>query len=200
MKTLFAFLSVMLAIFFVGCPPCTTYNGYGRYTLRLNCDKVNIGGQDFMVSKQGTDLIVANHSFSRGIYRKTRPWLYLHHSTSDKVDITFEEGSKAIYPLYTGSTASIFEVYIHPWNIQQSTCAAFANNFWLVFHRWTEDGVLVDLQQQLSTVESWSLVQSDILLPANGNEVTVAQINTKMSCNSFNYPSKTATVKFTSIP
>jgi hypothetical protein len=199
MKTVFVLLAIMITLLLRDCPPGQTYNGYGRYVLRINVDKVNIDGNLYDVTMRAGDVVVDAHTLSRGIYRKTRPWLYLHQETDTRVDITSEEGLKEEYPLYTGSGGSIFEVLSKPWDIKQSTCAAFANNCWLVFHRWVENGVLVDLQQQTGSVKDWRLLRGDILLPDNGSEVSISEINTKVGCVAFNFQQKTARVKFTSL-
>lgn len=185
-----------LLLSLTGC--CQTYNGYGRYLLRVDCDKVEINNQTYMITKSGNDLVIEGHTFSRGIYRKTRPWLYIHRMDNEKVDITFEKGSKSIYPLYTGVSASIFDVYAHPWDMTRSTNAAFSDNYWLISHRWSSDGILFDLQERTGDVTSWRLAQPDILVPSDGTEVLIGEINTKVKIvpSTFNFAQKKAKVEF----
>ena len=197
MKKLCLIALVGLLVSLTGC--CPTFSGYGRYTMRVDCEKVVIGGETYKLTRVGNDLVIAGHTLGRGIYRKTRPWLYVHSMDGDKVNITFEEGSKAEYPLYTGSSASIFDVYAHPWEMTRSTNAAFPDHYWLVSHRWSDTGIFFDLQQRIGDVREWGLVQGDIFVPGDGGEVTIAEINTKVRIilNSFNAAERTAMVEFT---
>ena len=195
MKAILAILALTLLVFLVGC--CDTYEGYGRYTLKVDCDQVRIDGTDYKITTRDGELVIAGHTFDRGIYRKTRPWLYLHHVDGDMVDITFEQGSKDIYPLYTGSSASIFDVYAHPWEMTRSTNAAFADNKWLVSHRWSADGIYFDLQQMLGDVTNWQLLQGDLFVPGDGSEFPITDISTMVKITDFDPAAKTAMVEFT---
>ena len=185
-----------LLLSLTGC--CQTYSGYGRYLLRVDCDEVEINNETYMITRSGDDLVLEGHTFSRGIYRKTRPWLYVHRKGNDKVDITFEEGSKSVYPLYTGVSASIFDVYAHPWDMTRSTNAAFSDNYWLISHRWSINGIFFDLQQRTGDVTSWRLAQADIFVPGDGTEVPIGEINTKVKIipSTFNFAQKKAQVEF----
>ncbi len=176
--------------------PCPTFNGYGRYTMQVDCEKVTIGTETYSITQHNDELVVDGHTISRGIYRRTRPWLYVHHMDSNSVDITFEEGSKDVYPLYTGISASIFDVYAHPWEMTCSTNAAFADNYWLVSHRWSDTGVFFDLHQRTGSTRDWRLVQEDIYVADDATEVTVAEINTKVKITSFDATQQKAQVTF----
>ena len=195
MKKVYLIALVGLLVSLMGC--CPTFSGYGRYTMQVDCEKVIIGGETYEITRVGNDLAVAGHTFGRGIYRKSRPWLYVHHMDGNRVDITFEEGSKAEYPLYTGVSASIFDVYGHPWEMTRSTNAAFPDNYWLVSHRWSDTGIFFDLQQRIGDVMEWRLVRGDIFVPRDGTEVEIAEIPTKVRIISFNAAERTAMVEFT---
>ena len=87
---------------------CRTYEGYGRYDLGYNRDKVIIYGLGtFTATKQGNEIVIDKHTAPRGVYRKTKPWLYVHQVRHSSVDVTFDRGSKELYPVYTGLTAAI---------------------------------------------------------------------------------------------
>ena len=195
MKKAGLILGLGLLVLLAGC--CQTFNGYGRYILRVDCDKVKIGDATYKITRQGTDLMVADHSFQRGIYRKTRPWLYVHQIQQDKVDITFEEGLKDMYPLYTGASASTSGGFTQPCKLESSTNISFPDDYWLVSHRWSDQGVLFDLQRRIADVTQWQLVRGDILVPGNGTEVQIAEINAKVKITSFNAQDKTAMAHFT---
>ena len=165
-----AHLIVLLSIIVLLAGCCATFNGYGRYTLRVDCDKVKIDEETYEITRQGADLVVGGHTLKRGIYRKTRPWLYIHHMYDNKVDLTFDEGSKAGYPLYTGASASIFDVYAKPWEMTSSTNAEFSDNFWLISHRWSDQGIFFDLQRRIGDETQWQLVREDIFVPGDGSE------------------------------
>lgn len=196
MNKLYFLIMAGLLLSLTGC--CQTYSGYGRYLMRVDCDEVEIDGQTYMITKSGGDLVIDSHTFARGIYRKTRPWLYIHRKDEEEVDITFEQGLKDIYPLYTGVSASIFDVYAHPWEMTRSTNAAFPDNYWLISHRWSSAGILFDLQQRTGGVTDWRLVRADILVPSNGAEVLIGEINTKVKIvpSTFNLAQKKANVQF----
>lgn len=189
-------LALLPAMFLGSC--CTTHEGYGRYTLSP-CDAVEVEGESYELTKSGSALVIDGHTVGRGIYRKTRPWLYVHAVGSDTVDVTFDSGSKSIYPLYTGSSASIFDVYAHPWEIARSTCAAFGGEHWLVAHRWSDTGVYFDLQRKVGNDTQWQLLQADIFVPASGAQVDVTQIQTGVKVVSFDGTAKTATVQFVAL-
>jgi hypothetical protein len=190
------FLSILFfAVFFYAC--CDTHHGYGRYTLKVGCDEVIINGTAHKIITHNGELVIDGHTFSRGIYRKTRPWLYIHNIQNDMVDITFDEGGKEEYPLYTGSSGSIFSVYEHPWEMTRSTCALFENDYWLISHRWTEAGIYFDLQKKLGDNLSWQLVRENILVPTDGSEVNIDEINTKVRIiDGFNLTLLKANVQF----
>ncbi len=196
MRTILSICILVVTLLLTGC--CSTYEGYGRYMLKVDSDQVKIDGINYKITRRGSDLVVADHTFGRGIYRKTKPWLYLHHVNGDKVDITFEEGGKAEYPLYTGVSASIFDVYAKPWKIIRSTNASFAEDFWLVSHRWSDTGVYFDLQKNLGDVTSWQLEVENIFVPGDGTEVLVAEIETRIKIISFDAVAQEATVQFSS--
>lgn len=197
--------AIALVTLAVACCP-TTYSGFGRYELRVGCDEVEIDGETYQVTRQGNDLVVDGHSFPRGIYRKTRPWLYLHGveqgSDFERVDITFEAGGKELYPLYTGSTGSIFDVYAHPWEMKRSTCALFDDyTTWLVSHRWAPDGIYFDLQERLDgDNQRWRLLRPDIFAAADGTPVDVPEISTRVEIVSFDAAARSAMVRFTELP
>ena len=197
MRTILRICILTITVLLTGC--CSTYIGYGRYTLKMDCDQVQIDGINYKITMRSGDLVVADHTFDRGIYRKTRPWLYLHHVDGDEVDITFEEGSKAVYPLYTGVSASIFDVYARSWEMTRSTNAAFTGGFWLVSHRWSNTGIFFDLQKNLGDVTAWQLVKGDIFVPGDGTEVTVSEINTSIRITSFDAVAQEAMVQFTAL-
>lgn len=164
-----------------------------------DCEKVTIDGHDYTLSLHGDDLVIDGHTLTPGIYRKTRPWLYVHKIDPDahKVDVTFDCGSKPMYPLYTGNSASIFDVYAKPYDIEVSTCAAFEGNMWLVAHFIEDDGVYFDLQHDLDPVshETWQLVTPNIFV-ANNTSVDVAEISTTIHITNYDAGAKTATVTF----
>lgn len=203
MKIIHSFLVFIILIWLSSC--CTTYTGYGRYTLSPNCGKVVINTDTFELTKRliQNDYVIDGHTVGRGIYRKTRPWLYVHDidTANDKIDVTFDSDSKPSYPLYTGSGASIFQVYSKPWDISRSTCAAFADDYWLVAHKWTSNGVYFDLQQRQNNDDThWNLVQADIFVNSNGTVTSVSQIDTDIVLTAFDATAKTATVEFTENP
>lgn len=176
---------------------CQSYRGYGRYTITVDCDDVEIEGKTYKITRHGDELVVAGHTVPRGIYRKTRPWLYLHHVNRNRVDITFEKGSKPSYPLYTGASASIFSPYVHSWPVIHSTNIEFSDNYWLVSHRWSDTGIFFDLHQQMEDVTRWRLAQGDIFIPGDGTEISIKEINTKVKVLSFDPREKRAVVQFT---
>lgn len=190
-----------IPLFFALSSCCDDHEGYGRYTLGVGCGSVTIDGTVYELTKRGSDYVIDGHSISRGIYRKTRPWLYTHqvNTTSDKVTLTFDTGDKPMYPLYTGSTGSIFAPFDRAWDIGQSTCVAFSDNYWLVFHRFTEDGVLVDLQLNMEpeTNERWRLVSPDVLISTDGSSTHIDEINASVSIADFDLGAKTCRATFT---
>ncbi len=136
-------------------------------------------------------------NISRGIYRKTRPWLHLHGVDGDTADITFDSGRKSQYPLYTGLSDAIFEVYAHPWEMKRSTAAAFDDDFWLVSHRWSDDGMFFDLQRQLDDDDTRRVLErGDVFVPGDGSEAIVREIATSVRVLSFDAAARKAMVKF----
>ena len=178
MKKLLFISALFLVVLFNSC--CDTYQGYGRYTLRVDCDEVILNGVTYKITTRDNDFVIDNHTIARGIYRKTEPWLYIHEIENNKVDLTFDEGKKGEYPLYTGSSGSIFDVYAHPWEMTRSTCANFADDYWLISHRWTNEGIYFDLQRKLGDNRSWQLVEENIFVPRDGSEISIQTINTKV--------------------
>lgn len=187
---------LLLTLFFLTSSCCSTFSGYGRYELKPGCDSVEIAGQSHQVIRSGTSLLVDNRTLTRGVNRDSTPWLYFHHDDGNKVDITFDIGTKDIYPLHTGISASIFAVYDHPWEMTRSTNAAFENNYWLVSHRWSDDEILFDLQQRVGDVTQWQLVTANIFVPDDGTEVVVPEINTGIKILSFDSSLNKATLQF----
>lgn len=194
MKKIIFTCTLFCALFLYSC--CDTYEGYGRYTLKVDCDEVIINGTTYKLTNLNSDFVIDGHTISRGIYRKTKPWLYIHDIQNDRVDITFEEGGKKEYPLYTGSSASIFSVYEHPWEMTKSTCASFNDNYWLISHRWTNTGIYFDLQRKLNDNSMWQLVQANIFVPSNGSEVNIDEITTKVKIVEFDSDQMKAKVQF----
>jgi hypothetical protein len=186
-----------------GCPPrnCHQYEGYGRYTLKVNCESVKIDGVRYKLTfaTAQNDFVIAGHTIARGIMRKTRPWLYIHsiNVLGRSVDVTFDNGSKPEYPLYTGSSGSIFDVYSKPWDIKKSTCISFPEKNWLVSHRWGNNGIYFDLQSNIGSDQEWKLIEE--IFVGVGNEVTVESIHTKISIINYNASEETATVKFSAL-
>lgn len=178
-----------------GC--CGSFDGFGRYTLGIDCDTVQIDGDSYQITRSGEHLLLGTRVLQRGINRDAAPWLYLHEANADQVDITFDKGSKEIYPLYTGATASIFDVFAHPWPVARSTNAAFADGFWLVFHRWVGEGLLVDLHRRTGDVTEWTLVQADILVANDGSVTAIPEIGAGVEVTAFDAGQQTATVRFT---
>jgi hypothetical protein len=198
MKNLSLGLIPGLLLLVSGC--CTTHHGYGRYDLEVGCDRVEIDGVEHQVDGSGSNPMLGSRTLQRGINRDDLPWLYLHRSQGNRVDITFDKGSKDIYPLYTGLSASIFSVYDHPWEMTRSTNAAFDNNYWLVSHRWAADAIYFDLQQRTGDVTQWQLVRADIRVPDDGTRLSVPEINTAIKILSFEPVQKKAMVEFTRQP
>jgi hypothetical protein len=155
------------------------------------------GGHEIHPHQTGQSIRNRGHTISRGIYRKTRPWLYTHKIDATEIDITFDTGSKDVYPLYVGSSASIFDVHAHPWEMTRSTNAAFINNHWLVSHRWNSAGVFFDLQRMNSDVADWTLVKPEIFVPGDGTEIPVNEISTNVKSVSFDAANRKAKVVFT---
>jgi hypothetical protein len=189
-------LFIILLVPLTGCQNCLTHNGYGRYALKAGCGKVVIDGATYEITQNGSELVIEGHTISRGIYRKTRPWLYVHQIEGGVVDLTFDEGSKDIYPLYTGASASVFDVYAHPWEITRSTNFSFSNNYWLVAHRWSDAGIYFDLHQNVGDQTQWVLVQGDIFVAGNGAVTTIPEINSTVKINDFDAVQRKAMVEF----
>lgn len=192
---------IVLAIPLLLTSCCRQFAGYGRYTLRNNCGTVTIGGIAYKAvydanRQGGGEFIINGHTVGRGIYRKERPWLYVHHIDRERksVDLTFDSGEKSQYPLYTGSKASIFEIYEHPWQIEKSTCLSFSNNKWLVAHNWSSGGVYFDLQQMGASEDTWTLIQPDILIPASGESVSIPSIGASVKIQAFDLSNNKATI------
>ncbi len=181
-------------------PECKTYDGFGRYDLRIGCDKVRIEGEAYAVERRGRELVVDRHTVARGIHRKTRPWLYLRGVDGDTADITFDSGRKSqypLYPLYTGLSDAIFKVYAQPWEMKRSTAAAFDDDFWLVSHRWSDDGIFFDLHRMLDGDDTrWVLERGDIFVPGDGSEAIVREIATSVRVLAFDPAARKAMVEF----
>jgi hypothetical protein len=155
-------------------PNCATYTGFGRYTMTVHCEEVILDGNPYMLERLGGGpLIIEGHTISRGVYRKTQPWLYVHDIGSDSIDVTFDEGLRVEsvipnhdLPLYTGSTdpndisndpdhkyipkADVFNP--HGWEITLSTDIEFSNGTWLISHKWSNEGIYFDLQKESDRV------------------------------------------------
>lgn len=197
-------LSLTIPLLLASC--CRQFTGYGRYTLRDNCGTVTIAGVAYKAvfdptRPGGGDFIIGGQTVQRGIHRKERPWLYVH--SIDKVrkiiNLTFDSGDKSQYPLYTGNKASIFDVYEHPWQIENSTCLLFSDKKWLVAHRWSSAGVYFDLQQMGTSEDNWSLIQADILIPASGELVNIPSIGASIKIQAFDLPANKATISISRI-
>ena len=156
-----------------------------------------IDGETYAITQNGDELVIEGHTISRGIYRKTHPWLYVHQIEGGVADLTFDEGSKDIYPLYTGASASVFHVYAHPWEITRSTNFSFPDGYWLVSHRWSNTGVYFDLQQNMGDPTLWVLVQADIFVAGNGTATSIPEINSMVKINDFDAGQMEAMVEFT---
>lgn len=193
-----SFITVVLGIIFIlpGCSPCKSYEGYDRYSLKIGCDRVTINGREYTFTRQGPDLMVDGHSVDRGIYRKTRPWLYVHDTSGGYVDVTFDEGLKDYYPLYTGSLRSFFNVMTQSCDVSESSDLEFQEGKWLVLHRWTPEGVVGDVQQRTGSTEEWNLVRGDILFPKTGIEIFIPELNTTGRCTSFDLEARKADLQF----
>ena len=177
---------------------CPDYEGYGRYTLKVDCQTVTIEEVSYQLTySTSTDNYVINgQTISRGVMRKVRPWLYIHqiNDTRNTVDVTFDIGEKPEYPLYTGSSGSIFDVFSKPWEIEKSTCLLFEDKHWLVAHRWDTNGVYFDLLHNLGSVEAWSFLD-EIFVPNDGDSHVISAVHVKIVIVEFNSAAKTATVK-----
>lgn len=182
-------------LFLSGCA-CNTFLGHGRYTLK-SCDEIEIEGVTHRLEHTGGQWTLnGERSISRGINRDVLPWVYVHQETNGNIDITFDKGEKAIYPLHTGVSASIFSVFAHPWQMTRSTNAAFANEHWLVSHRWVQDGIYFDLQHRTGDVTQWQSIREDIWVPSGGTEVSVAEIDARVRVLSFDSAAPSAMVQF----
>jgi hypothetical protein len=216
---LLAALSVLLAVLVLACfhGNGKTYHGYGRYTLRVDLDEVVIGSETYKVTRQGDEMVIGGHTIARGIYRKTEPWLYVHNidAENDKVDVTFEgeRGGKKIYPLYTGSSASIFAVFKEAgWEMERSTCALFDDAYlvWLVSHRWSPDGIYFDIQIRTGDETEWDLFPEpdpsnpdrpgNFFVENGAGPVLIEEVGAYAEILEFTYDDEEpiATVKFTS--
>jgi hypothetical protein len=185
------------AMLVAGCRPCKTYTDYGRYTLRVDCDKVKIGGEEYAITRSGEELYLGGHPVARGIYRASQPWLYVHRIAEDEVDVTFDEAKLGFYPLYTGGMRAIFKPFLQPCDVQQSSIIQFGEGLWLVLHRWTEEGIIADLERREGSDEKWTLVRKEILIPADGSEIPISQLNARVKCTSFDPGAQSAMVVFT---
>lgn len=190
------FLLIGMPVLLSSC--CPEYEGYGRYVLKVNCQTVSINGDIYQLTQNTAtnDFIINDQTLHRGIMRKEKPWLYIHeiNETVTTVDVTFDNGSKKIYPLYVGSSGSIFSVFSKPWEIEQSTCLSFADDHWLVAHRWADDGIYFDMQKNLGDVLSWSLLE-EIFVANDGEEHSIPEIFVKIQIMEYSASAKTATIK-----
>ncbi len=196
MKTYGLAWITVLAITFSGC--CHNYHGYGRYQLRPSCDTVEIDGEIYEVEMRGNEPVLDSHTLDRGIYRKTRPWLYVH-GIGDSVDVTFESGLEPSLPLSTGSSQSISNVFDQPAEILGTTSAAFPDDYWLVSHRWSGDGFFFDLHQRLADDRRWRLVQGDIFIDGSRRAIlNVEEFGVIMDVDSLDAENRQAEVEFES--
>ena len=193
---------ILTQLFITGCcprRPCPIYNGYGRYTLSVDCESVKINGKTYKLkwAQAQNNLAIAGHTISRGIMRKTEPWLYIHtmDPQAKRAEITFDNGEKPTYPLYVGTVGTMNVMYDQMVNIKKSTCIEFPDKYWLVCHRWKDNGVYIYLQQNMGDVEQWQLIK-EIFVP-NGGSQTVEIISVKITVTNYNETQETATIKFT---
>lgn len=194
---------ILIPLFSTGCPrrPCPNYNGYGRYTLSVDCESVRINGKTYQLkwAQDQNNLAIAGHTISRGIMRKTEPWLYIHMMDlqTKRAEITFDNGEKPNYPLYVGSAGAINVIYDQLVDIKKSTCIEFPDKYWLVCHRWKNNGVYFDLQQNTGDAEQWQLIK-EIFVPDGGSQ-TVEIISAKITVTSCNEAQETASIRFAAV-
>jgi hypothetical protein len=184
------------AVIFIWIHRCETHAGYGRYTLRVGFDRVRIADEEYVVTDEGGVLYLGGHPLTRGVYRASQPWLYVHRIAEDEIDVTFDEAAKEFYPLYTGSRFAIFNPFAGPCEIGQSSCVQFGDSLWMVLHRWTEEGIVGDVIRRGGSGEEWTFVRGDLLIPADGTEIPVRQLNARVKCASFDPDERTATLVF----
>lgn len=177
---------------------CCIGNTYGRYDMQVG-QCVKIDGVKHTLSKQGNEYLIDAHTIKRGINRKYKPWVYVHEIKQGGVDITFDIG-KGDYPLYTGSSASIFSIFDHPWEMTKSTNASLGNNHWTISHKWRTDGILFDVQEMGSSNLAWGLVAADLFVSSNGNKELIPGTNIAVRIVSFDYANKKAKVEFIQMP
>ena len=192
-----------LMLIFISISSCcinpVTYHKFGRYNLKIDCDKVVIDNKEYKVTTHnGTQLALDGHTIDRGIQRKYRPWTYVHDIdlVNKRIDITFDSGLKSRYPIYVGNHSSIFSVYDHPWDIHKSTSALFNNNRWLLIHKFEADGVKMDLLENYGSETEWELLKKDIKISSNGQNELIPEINTKVRLLNYNPLNKTGTIQF----
>jgi len=190
-----------LVLLLLSACECEVYQGYGRYTLKVNCERVIIEGSEYLLSiYDNGELVIDNHTLERGIYRKTKPWLYIHNidAENNQVDVTFDSGLKSEYPLYTGSYGTMNISYTETVELNESNNIQI-ENYWLVSHVFTNDGIYFDLHENLDPLSNldWKLVQGNILVNSNGSPKDVSQVNTSIQILDFDLPNKKAKVKFT---
>jgi hypothetical protein len=184
------------AVALTGCRPCKTYT-YGRYTLRVDCDRVKIAGEEYALTRAGEALYLGGHPVTRGVYRMSQPWLYVHRIAEDEVDVTFDEAKLGFYPIYTGSMRAIFKPFLQPCDVRQSSSVQFGDSLWLVLHTWTDEGIVGDVNRREGSEEEWSLVRGDILIPADGVEIPIVQLNARVRCTAYDPDEQTAMLVFT---
>lgn len=194
------YLSIMLGIMGMGCICPQTYHGYGRYELRLDCDKVIIDETTYMVNLSNDKLVVQNHTIGRGINRKYVPWLYVHQYDENKIDVTFDTGDKPEYPLYVGASSTMALSYDHNLEIERSTNIACQNNRWLISHRWSGSGLYFDIQERLGAdVLAWSHL-GEVFVSADGSDTSIPVINSKVKIIAFDIEETKAVVRFSAAP
>ena len=194
------YLSIMLGIIAMGCICPRTYHGYGRYLLRLDCDKVVIDDVTYMVRLVDDRLIVQDHTIGRGINRKYRPWLYVHKYDDDKIDVTFDTGAKPEYPLYIGVSKTIGLSYDNNVKVDRSTNIACENNRWLISHRWTDSGFYFDIQERLGeSVEAWSHL-GEVFVSMDGSYTNIPSVIAKVKIVAFDAQEKRAEIVFNTLP
>ena len=194
------FLFISMSILLVSC--CNNYEGYDRYVLKVDCQTVTIDGIAYQLTQSDAtnDFIINDETLHRGIMRKVRPWLYIHYidEAAKTVDVTFDNGAKEEYPLYIGSSGSIFSVFSKPWDIEKSTCLSFADGYWLVSHRWGDNGIYFDLQKNMGDPRSWSLID-EIFVANDGTGHTIPVINVNILIENYSATAETAIITVTQI-
>lgn len=182
-----------------------TFKGYGRFKVRIDQDLVIPNGLPYKITNLGRPgpfipriLVFDDHTIGRGIYRKTRPWLYVHHinDLSMEVDITIEEGPNDEVPLHTGRSTYGSKVGGNSW-VREVTGSAVidVDNKWLVVNRWSDTGFYLDLFDRFGDL-NWHLIQEDIFVQQDGGNVEVPELIGVLSANSFDASEQKAVLQY----